>query len=225
MPKLVITVLIAVFSCGAQASKATLKAFASEAELAALLESWAEAHKRRRVERRSSGAQEAAAPAALASKSEDSVTNVQHAGVDEGGIVKLHGEHLLILRRGRLFTVGVHALEPVSAVDAFGPDVDPRGAWYDEMLIWQDTVVVIGYSYARGGTEIALFDISADGRLAYRSTHHLRSNDYYSSRNYASRLIGSKLVFYTPLYLNLGRDPFERRTALRTWVSGGYVWL
>jgi hypothetical protein len=27
----------------------------------------------------------------------------------------------------------------------------------------------------------------------------LRSNDYYSSRNYAA-LIGSKLVFYTPLY-------------------------
>jgi hypothetical protein len=221
MPKLVITVLLAVLSCGAQAANATLKPFASEAELAALLESWAEAHKRRRAERRLSGAQEAAAPAALASKSEDSVTNAQHAGVDEGGIVKLHGEHLVILRRGRLFTVGIHALDPVSAVDAFGPDVDPRGAWYDEMLIWQDTVVVIGYSYARGGTEIALFDISADGRLAYRATHHLRSNDYYSSRNYASRLIGSKLVFYTPLYLN-PRAPYASLPAMRKWGAGDF---
>ena len=86
----------------------------------------------------------------------DSVTNVQHAGVDEGGIVKLHGEHLVVLRRGRLFTVriGDGVLEPVSSADAFGPDIDPRGAWYDEMLISGNTIVVIGYSYARGGTEI-----------------------------------------------------------------------
>ncbi|MGH8739564.1 MAG: beta-propeller domain-containing protein, partial [Burkholderiales bacterium] len=220
----VIAVLLAVFACGAQATapKATLKPFASEAELAALLESWAQAHQRRRAERRSFGAaQEAAAPAALASKTEDSVTNVQHAGVDEGGIVKLHGEHLVILRRGRLFSVELRDLRPVSTVDAFGPEVDPRGAWYDEMLLWQDTVVVIGYSYARGGTEIALFDISGDGRLAYRSTHHLRSNDYYSSRNYASRLIGSKLVFYTPLYLNLS-SPFSSMPAMRRWGAGEF---
>ena len=38
-----------------------------------------------------------AAPAAkaeaAAAKEQDSITNVQHAGVDEGGIVKLHGDH------------------------------------------------------------------------------------------------------------------------------------
>ena len=38
-------------------------------------------------------------------------------------------------------------------------------------------------------------------RLRYRATYHLRSFDYYSSRNYASRLIGRKLVFYTPTLL------------------------
>src|SRR2546425_2740742 len=39
--------------------------------------------------------------------SSDQITNVQHAGVDEGGIVKVHGDHLVILRRGRLFTVAI----------------------------------------------------------------------------------------------------------------------
>jgi hypothetical protein len=48
-------------------------------------------------------------------------------------------------------------------------------------------VVVIGYSYARGGTEIGLFELGRDGALAYRATYHLRSNDYYSTRNYTSR--------------------------------------
>jgi hypothetical protein len=42
------------------------------------------------------------------------------------------------------------------------------------------------YSYERGGTELGLFDIDQYGKLGYRATYHLRSNDYYSSRNYAS---------------------------------------
>jgi len=164
-------------------------------------------------------AKAAPAPAASAEAAE-SVTNVQTAGVDEGGIVKLHGKHLVMLRRGKLFTVqvGGNALQPVASLDAFAPGSDPSGSWYDEMLIDGDTVVVIGYSYSRGGTEIGLFDIGADGKLAYRATYHLRSNDYYSSRNYASRLIGSKLVFYSPLSLNLRRgDPFGGFPALRRW--------
>jgi hypothetical protein len=90
-------------------------------------------------------------------------------------------------------------LTPLQVKAAFGPEIDPRYTWYDEMLVSDDTVAVIGYSYERGGTEVSLFNINRVGNLSYRSTYHLRSNDYYSSRNYASRLIGSKLIFYTPL--------------------------
>jgi hypothetical protein len=206
------------------APRRNLTPFGSEQELKALFDKWA-ADPRRREARRSmaqgavtenlaSVAKPASAPAGEA----DSVTNVQHAGVDEGGIVKLHGDHLLILRRGRLFTVAVETLEPVSTIDAFGPGIDPGGAWYDEMLISGSTVAVIGYSYARGGTEIGLFEISRSGQLSYRATYHLRSNDYYSSRNYASRLIGSKLVFYTPLYLNPSHaNPYQQLPAMRRW--------
>ncbi|HEV2734487.1 MAG TPA: beta-propeller domain-containing protein [Longimicrobiaceae bacterium] len=150
----------------------------------------------------------------------ESVTSVQTEGVDEGGIVKVHGEHLVILRRGRLFTVriGGDALEPVSAVDAFGPDVDPEGAWYDEMLVAGDLVAVVGYSYERGGTEVGLFRIDPAGRLTYRSTYQLRSGDYYSARNYASRLVGGKLVFYAPIPLEPdGDDPLAGFPAVRRW--------
>jgi hypothetical protein len=224
------------------ASHKTMTAFASEAELAELFRGWAEEYRKKMAEQRSrrdaagqsmdmSAAKPASAPQALASagalaKSEaaaESVTNVQHAGVDEGGIVKVHGDHLVILRRGRLFTVAVNdkQLKPVSYADAYGEGVAPGGAWYDEMLLWGNTVAVIGYSYARGGTEIGLFEISRSGQLTHKSTHHLRSNDYYSSRNYASRLIGSKLVFYTPLYLNpWGGLPTGSFPALRKWRPG-----
>ena len=151
----------------------------------------------------------------------ESVTNVQHAGVDEGGIVKLHGDHLVVLRRGRLFTIDISggALRPVSALAAFGPDIeDAEDAWYDELLVSNDTVVVIGYSYERGGTEVGLFRIDRAGKLSYRATYQLRSDDYYSSRNYASRLIGDKLIFYAPLNLSPdSEDPFDTFPALRRW--------
>lgn len=165
------------------------------------------------------------APLARASVdgADESVTNVQHAGVDEGGIVKVHGNHLIVLRRGRLFTVAIGGdlLRPISAVDAFGPDIDPSGTWYDEMLVAENTVAVIGYSYHRGGTEIGIFKIDENGRLDYKFTHHLRSNDYYSSRNYASRLIGNKLIFYSPAYISPGDDdPLEDFPAVRRWHKG-----
>ena len=208
--------------------KKTMRAFRSEAELAAYLKQLAE--KQRAGERRAQKSENSAgAPAPTTAvglagaDKDDSVTNVQHAGVDEGGIVKVHGDHLVILRRGRLFTVklGDGALQPVSAVDSFGPDINPQSTWYDEMLVSDDTIVVIGYSYERGGTEVGLFNINNAGQISYRSTYHLRSNDYYSSRNYASRLIGSKLIFYTPLYLNPGaEDPFQSFPAVRRWHKG-----
>src|SRR5688500_4308341 len=210
------------------ATRKTMRPFRSEAELVAYLKELAakqHAVMRREAKAQNEAASPTAAPATLASAADkdDSVTNVQHAGVDEGGIVKVHGNHLVILRRGRLFTVkvGDGSLQPVSAVDAFGPDIQPTGTWYDEMLVSDDTIVVIGYSYERGGTEVGLFNINDAGQISYRSTHHLRSNDYYSSRNYASRLIGSKLIFYTPLYLNpYAEDPTVTFPAVRKWHKG-----
>src|SRR5258706_9932534 len=69
--------------------------------------------------------------------------------------------------------------------------------------------------------EVGLFNIEQGGNLSYRSTYHLRSNDYYSSRNYANRLIGSKLIFYTPLYLSpYSDDPFAQFPAIRKRHNG-----
>ena len=216
-------------------SKKTMRAFASEEELKNYLRQLAEEQKRAAQRARGAASTSPPAPAPSANEQavttakaseggkDESVTNTQHAGVDEGGIVKLHGDHLVVLRRGRLFTVAVGdgALKPISAVDAFGPDINPRSTWYDEMLVSEDTVVVIGYSYERGGTEVGLFKIDRAGKLSYQSTYHLRSNDYYSSRNYASRLVGNKLIFYTPLYMNLyGNDPLAQFPAVRKWHKG-----
>lgn len=162
-----------------------------------------------------------AAPAAMraAGTSAPSITNNQIANVDEGDIVKRHGDTLVILRRGRLFTVSLAAgaLRPMAMIDAYPPGTDASRDWYDEMLISGDRVIVIGYSYGRGGTEVNRFRIDGAGRLSFEDSYQLRSGDYYSSRNYASRLIGTTLVLYSPLGLRWGEDPLASLPAMRRW--------
>ena len=223
--------------------QATLQPYANEAALRKQLRAWREEAEReqRRVAREQAvfappapaavmsaeapaeAAADATASPSVSPTEGESITNVQTAGVDEGGIVKRAGDYLVVLRRGRLFTVriGGDDLRPVSTVDAFGPGIDPAGAWYDEMLLSGNTIVVIGYSYQRGGTELGLFDLARDGRITYRGTYHLRSNDYYSSRNYASRLIGNTLVVYSPLFVNLYADDIDAvMPGVRKWEPG-----
>src|SRR5205085_12446592 len=73
----------------------------------------------------------------------DGITNVQTVGVDEGGIVKKAGDYLVVLRRGRLFSIRANdkGMQSISTVNAYGPDVNGAGAWYDEMLISGETIV------------------------------------------------------------------------------------
>lgn len=174
----------------------------------------------------SPGAPAPAPPAAIVAeaKAADGITNNQEAEVDEGGIVKMRGDTLVILRRGRLFTVSLAGggMRPVDSIDAFPPGVTGRGDWYDEMLIAGDRVIVVGYSYARGGTEINRFRLDPAGRLRFEDAWHLKSNDYYSSRNYASRLIGNRLIFYTPLDLEWedGDALLDVLPGVRRWRSG-----
>ncbi len=208
--------------------KKTLRPFRSEQEFTQYLRKLAERQARKRKSQMdmyslplASKTVEAVEVSAGAAAKPESITNVQHAGVDEGGIVKLHGDHLVILRRGRLFTISLSdGLTPISSADAFSPDVDPRNTWYDEMLISGDTIVVIGYSYERGGTEASLFQINSAGQLNYRATYQLRSDDYYSSRNYSSRLIGTKLIFYAPLYFGWNGSNLTGLPAVRKWHKG-----
>jgi len=183
-----------------------LRGFASESELERFANKIAKRQRERRttgyvttvdIEEPAAEAADAAAPA-----EGESITNTQEAGVDEGGIVKNVGDYLIVLRRGRLFTInhGGNDLEPISSANAFPPGKqDPGSTWYDEMLISGNQVIVIGYSYGEYGTELNRFDLSDAGELTYRDTHYLRSGDYYSSSNYASRLIGDELILYAPV--------------------------
>lgn len=218
----VFAVFLAALSCAPAATPAAspMQSFASDASLKAFFKARYRAPSVLHDLAPASAAVEEAPEASIVVTGAlaQSITNTQEADVDEGGIVKVHGNHLVILRRGRLFTValGDRSMRAVSAINAFPPGTDGENAWYDEMLVSGDRVLVIGFTYGRGGTEINRFRIDAAGNLRAEDSYHLRSDDYYSASNYASRLIGDKLIFYTPLRLG-GRDIIDGLPALRRW--------
>ena len=157
--------------------------------------------------------------AGVEANSGESITNNQVEGVDEGGIVKAVGDFIVVLRRGRIFSIslkkgGESTLSPTHMVDAY-PAGSTLGTWYDEMLVYDNRIIVIGYSYRVRATEIGLFRIDGQGTITHENTYFLTSNDYYSSRNYTGRLVGNELIFYMPYYLSLYGEPDRRLPALR----------
>jgi len=132
-----------------------------------------------------------------------SITNNQEARVDEGDIVKLYENFLIVLQDGRLFSVDLgedaSALRFVDRINIYTSADDDT--WYDELLISDNKLVVTGYSYGNDATEISVLEIDDAGRFTWLTTYFVTSQDYYSSYNYATRMVDGQLVIYTPMYL------------------------
>lgn len=159
--------------------------------------------------------------------SNPSITNNQMRGVEEGDIVKQIGGFLLVLQDGRLFVIDTRArggrgLALVDRIDVYrDPDTD---TWYDEMLVLNDRILVAGYSYDESATELSIFRLSDSGRLDREGVFYISSGDYYSTSNYATRLIGDDLVIYTPLeLLGMNRAGF-RWPVVRRWQPDSRRW-
>lgn len=136
---------------------------------------------------------------------EKSITNNQEKNVDEGDIVKLSGDNLFVLRHGELFSVkldqgGHHSMVLQDHKKVVGQMKD-HDAWYDEMLVYGNKVLILGYSYELRSTELIFFKFDELGTLSYEKTYILKSSDYFDMSNYAIRQIGNKIIFYNPYYL------------------------
>jgi len=130
------------------------------------------------------------------------ITNVQNKGVDEGDIVKQVGDHLVLMQDGRLFSLDIGEASPElnARIDIYDkPDED---IWYDELLVSGRQLVVTGYHYGKDATEITVFDLDAQGQFFRRGRWYLESDDYYSSNNSATRMIGDTLIFHTQSYID-----------------------
>lgn len=155
----------------------------------------------------------------VAPPSNPSITNNQMRGVEEGDIVKQIGEFLIVLQDGRLFVVDIAGRSRLALTDRADVYRNPGSdMWYDEMLVFGDRILVTGYSYDEGATELAIFRLGSSGRLEREGVFRISSNDYYSTSNYATRLIDGNLVTYTPLSIHdMGRSDF-RWPVVRRWL-------
>jgi len=158
----------------------------------------------------------------LLSELPQSITNNQERAVDEGDIVKRIGPYLIVLQDGRLFTVNLmpDGRPGLRLVDRENVYRDTHESdWIDEMLVYGRRILVTGYSYQLGATEISIFVMSDDGQLTREGVYYISSNDYYDSDNYATRIVGNNLVFYTPISLR-GIDPDMpvRWPLVRRWL-------
>ncbi|MDO1560284.1 hypothetical protein Q0812_12675 [Brevundimonas sp. 2R-24] len=113
-------------------------------------------------------------------------------GVDVGGVVAAVGEHLVVLRRGRLFSIaaGGDELRVVDAVPAFAPGAMALRDWTEQVFAVGDVLAVVAYSAERGGTELSRFRLGTDGRLRWLDTHQLvQAGPYVTARVVDGRLI------------------------------------
>ncbi len=224
-PTLTVRECEALESAASETELAAMQGFASESELSSYLaktEAKAAEREQKLAECRgprgssidSSGADApmaAGSPGASGPTPNEGITNNQEGGADEGGIVKNIGSSLVVLRMGRLFAVDVAATPTLTDSLRVAPtDRLNKGVWYDEMLVKGDMVYVVGYRYslpdlaagssakaASGATEIDSFRL-AGGKLTRVKSMFLESNDYFSGKNYASRMVDGNLVFYMP---------------------------
>ena len=150
------------------------------------------------------------------------ITNTQVAAVDEGDIVKLIGQYLLVLQDGRIFAVHYPTLTLTDRQDIYRKDESGRaiGAdWYDEMLVEGDQIIVTAYSYEDDATEITVLRLDQEsGKVEPRGVFLISSDDYYDVDNYATRIVGDQLVIYTPYEAS---DLVSRRDrpVIRRWTN------
>jgi len=151
-----------------------------------------------------------------------SITNTQNFGVDEGDIVKEVNGYLIVLQDGRLFSIDTGSSpDELALIDRVNIYQDVEyDSWYDELLVFDNLLLVTGYSYEADATELAVFELSEGGKFTHRSTFYKTSDDYYDSKNYATRLVDDKLILYTPLHLtNIDSRKSIKWPVMRRWTG------
>jgi len=138
----------------------------------------------------------------VAQASDDSITNNQEQGVDQGDIVKRIGDHIVVLRNGVLYSafIGTERSPNMRLITKYKVqnNGEEHESWYDELLVYENTLLVTGYSYELGGVELVFFEIDNNGSISFKQRYVIGSNDYFDNENSATRLIGDKLILVTP---------------------------
>lgn len=123
---------------------------------------------------------------------------------------------LLILRRGRLFSIslsGKHA-HVVDAINAYPDGATPKDVWVDEMLVVGRRAILVGFDRRLCANTVSRVRIGAGGRLAFEDSYQFRGVTRTSPYEIPPRLIYGKLVLYSQTGLDTN-DPIASYPAMR----------
>ncbi|HEV8694653.1 MAG TPA: beta-propeller domain-containing protein [Lysobacter sp.] len=163
-------------------------------------------------------------------RASDLITRNQEAGVDEGDIVKKSGDFIIVLHNGELHSIrisrnGAPVLEHVDTIKV-AVDASGQNAWYDEILTFGSRLILLGFNYGaddQEAAELVLFDLGTDGHFRRDGRYWLRTQDYFSAGNYATRIQGDNLLMTMSLRLDLQGEMAwpewsQRDVAQPTWT-------
>jgi hypothetical protein len=124
------------------------------------------------------------------------VRNTGYEDIEDGSIVKVLGDVIVILHRGRLFTVrlGDRSMQRRSVVNAYNPSYTELGTWYQIYLAGR-RVVTVGQTIG-GDMPIGVFDVDTTGRLALRGSYVWGRSDTAAARMRVAAVADGKLVLY-----------------------------
>lgn len=147
-------------------------------------------------------------------KRADIITNNQEPGVDEGALVKKSGDYLFLLENATLHSIrivrdGREVLEHVNTVPLNSEPLATEDVWYDEILVLDDQLLVLGFNYLEQVAELHSYHIDRDGKLQRNAKYWLRSGDYFSSSGYASRIHLGKLVTRMTVQIDTEAPDFD----------------
>ena len=137
-----------------------------------------------------------------APQQEESITNNQEQGVDQGDIVKRLGDYAFILRKGVLYSVflGNEQNSQMQLIKKLSVQANGGNyhSWYDELLVYDDFLLVLGYSYRLGVSELVFFRRTVDGSFAFHQRYLIETDDYFDVENSAIRIVDGKLLMVLP---------------------------
>lgn len=144
------------------------------------------------------------------------IADSETLSVEEGDRVKQIGRFLVLLQDGRLFSLDTrpNGNPGLRLVDRANVYRTSGRANYDQILIFENRIVVTGYNLSQRAVEVAVFTLSEAGALVHEDTYYL---DRLGTNS--AWLAGDRLVLYWPLQL-LDMGPMQWPRA-RRWIREG----
>jgi len=138
---------------------------------------------------------------------------------EERSVTKLIGDTMIVLRHGELYAVDTKVQGQAKLTDSISiPQHESlkQNVWYDDLLVNDDIIYVVGYRYLSrvvnqkdddispditSATEFSSFRLK-DGKLTRLKSTFFEFNDYFSAENFGSRIVNGGIVAFMPFFLH-----------------------